>query len=85
MWVVTYEYMTSDNNPMRRMGRPVSHKAQARIVVTHKDGSNPASICQALRLVREQFVRQGVEGHRTIIKAEYEGDLGILAAEGSAR
>jgi hypothetical protein len=56
-----------------------------RLVIQHKDGSNPASICQALRLVRESLVRGGVEDSTTITKAVFEADLGILKAEGVAR
>ncbi len=68
MWVVTVQWATN----------------QARFVIQHKDGGNPASVCQALRLMRESMVRDGVENEGHIIKAEFEAHLRILSAEGSA-
>jgi hypothetical protein len=74
MWVVTIDGLSDP-----------AYFRFTRMVVQHRDGSNPKSICQALRLVREELVRQGVEDGCTILKAEFEPDLTILAVNGEAK
>lgn len=70
MWVVTVKYNTGPRK---------------KIVVVHRDGCNPNSICQALRLVREELVRQGVEDRARIETAEFDAGLELLQREGEAR
>lgn len=41
-----------------------------RIAHVYPDGGTPRSMCQALRLVREHFVRMGIENDRKIIQCE---------------
>lgn len=70
MWVVTF----------------MDHRARRarRVIVQHEDGSDPISICQALRLFREQLIRWGTENNGRIIKCELEADLELIRAKEKA-
>jgi hypothetical protein len=75
MWVVTIQPLCA------ALFTPLPSKD---IVVTHKDGSDVRSLCQATRLVREQLVREGKEELYTIVKAEFHPRLQLLSSRGDA-
>ena len=65
MWLVTYKYNGETHN----------------VLVRHKDGRSAGSVCQCLRLVREDLVRQGIEDECLIIRAQFIENFRFLEKE----